>query len=126
MPLIEKEVRDYLIAQVSDLNENNCTVGVLPAATKANSLNMKAAAVYSNGGESEERIRIRVMTRDTRFSGAMDLANDIYTALHRLHTTNLVTYALYMVIGQRPQQSGREENGGFLTSADYLIEFRSL
>jgi len=126
-PLLEKELREYLITQITDLTQSNITIGIMPGAAKHKGVPMTFATIYANGGETERRIRVRIMTRSDDMETAMLLANDIYDSLQRLHECDLTTYRLYMVTGERPQQSGREEEGGgFLTSADYLIEFTVL
>jgi len=121
--LLERELRDYLITNVTDLVEGNTTIGMLPASTRENQVPMKVATIFNSGGETERRQRIRVMTRGTSYTEAMTLGEDVYLQLQRLHDCTLTTYVLYMVTGTKPQQSGRDESGGFLTSADYLIEF---
>ncbi len=130
MPLLEKEIRDYLVTNVTDVASSFTKVGTMDAVTQsasgARTGDLTAVSVYSNGGESENILRIRIMTRGNKFSTAMDLANDIYDQLQRLEDTDLPTYKLYYVTGERPQQSGREQGGGFLTSADYMIRFSIL
>lgn len=130
MPLLEREIRDYLVTNVASVESSFTKVGMMDAVTQsasgARTGNLNAVSIYSNGGESENIIRIRIMTRGNKFSTAMDLANDVYNQLQRLNDTDLPTYKLYYVTGERPQQSGRDQGGGFLTSADYMIRFSNL
>ena len=122
-PLIEKELLDYLVTNVTDLTSSNSFIGILPGTSGGNGVPVKAAVIFSNGGETVRRKRIRLMTRGADPEETMFLANDIYDQLQRLNNCPLTTYRIYMVTGQRPQHSGRSEAGEFLTSSDYLIEF---
>ena len=130
MPLLEKEIRDYLVTNVSSVENSFTKVGMMDAVTQsasgARGGSLTAVSLYSNGGESENILRIRIMTRGDQFSTAMDLANDIYDCLQRLTDTDTPTYKLYYVTGERPQQTGRDQSGGFLTSADYMVRFEIL
>lgn len=127
MPLLEREIRDYLVDNLSSVENHSTKVGMMEPVTQSSSGGRsgdpKAVTIYSNGGDSEKLLRIRIMTRDDKFSTAMTTALDIYDCLHRLNDTTLTTYKLYYVTGERPQQSGRDQSGDFLTSADYLVRF---
>lgn len=120
MALIEEELRSFLVSDLSSVTESNITYGTMPAVSAQ--VPQKFATIYNNGGETEKRFRFRIMTRGKTHSEAMSFALEIYTSLQRLHATNLSNFKIYMVTGQRPQQSGRESDGSYLTSADYMME----
>lgn len=126
MALLEREFKDFLITAVTDLTSSNTTFGTMPSSTDQNQVPLKIATVYNNGGASAKEASLRIMTRGQTHSESMDLANAIYDAINFLHTCPLTTFNVYYVTGTRPQQSGREEGGGYLTSADYLIRFELL
>lgn len=124
MALLESELRDYLITTLAEVVSNNITFGLMP--TESTIAPVKIATIYANGGETEGIFRFRVMTRGETHTEAMTYALAIYEELQRLNKQALTSYRVYMITGQRPQQSGRTETGKFLTSSDYRMEFTEL
>jgi len=119
-PFVEDELADALESNVATLNSTNLRVGAFQDSPGDGTLQ---AVIFNLGGETEGRFRFRIMTRADDYRESVELANEIYDFLHRLNNCTLVTIKLYMVTGQRPQQSGKDESNRYLTSADYLMEF---
>lgn len=118
IPLIETELRSYVLTQLPSLT---ITIGDRPAVGSGIPVNL--STIYSQGGETEERFRFRIITRADSYQDCLSTAEDIFNELHRLHSTDLTTFRLYMVTGERPQFIGHEEDGSFLASADYVASF---
>lgn len=123
--LLEEEIRTWLLANVPELSGVTLTLGVRPPVKQ--SVPVKVATIYTTGGESEELLNLRIITRGADPKEALELALGIYRKFHRLHSTPLTTHRIYMVeAGTRPQQSGREEGGEFLVSTDFRVAFTQL
>lgn len=121
MALIEDELADWLLTELpGTLTSTNLKVG-----TKTGTP-VKQAVIFNLGGDSEWRMRFRILTRGATYTEAMELANSIYDVLQRAHRQNFTTYKLWYCDGQRPQFTGLEETGSFLVSADFVMEFVEL
>ena len=121
MAIPESEIRDWLATLLPDAT---ITFGTRPAAGGA--VPVILSTIYGFGGESEELLSMRIITRGSTYADCIGASTEIFNALHRKNRITLPSIEIYYITGTRPQLIGRDEDNTFLASTNYTVRFRTL